>query len=305
MRNHQFYQAFISAMVLILTLSCGKETPDPDNPFNNISQVPSDSSQIPYTSLDSSDITALHQQIFQPKCAIPSCHGGVFEPDFRTVESTYNTLVYQEVIKNNDDYEFRFRVVPYDTAASWLHERLLTDDEVLGRMPRYAPPLNATEMRHINEWILNGAKDINGDVAVRPDINVGIYGYDAYDLDGNLVSNNRPQENEPFVLENDQIINMVMFVFDDEKPSEEILYNKLKISTNPDDFSNPVRIIDAVFNWDYYVWVVQLNGADFETGVQYYFRYYARDAEHQTPVEFPNNRNNFYYTKGYCSFIVQ
>ncbi|MBK8441907.1 MAG: hypothetical protein IPL35_00180 [Sphingobacteriales bacterium] len=120
-------------------------------------------------------------------------------------------MVYQEVIKNNGDYEFRFRVVPYDTAASWLHERLLTDDEVLGRMPRYAPPLNATEMRHINEWILNGAKDINGDVAVRPDINVGIYGYDAYDLDGNLVSNNRPQENEPFVLENDQIINMVMF----------------------------------------------------------------------------------------------
>ena len=43
---------------------------------------------------------------------ILGCHDGNFEPDFRTVESSYSTLVYQPVVKNNDNQTYEYRVVP-------------------------------------------------------------------------------------------------------------------------------------------------------------------------------------------------
>ena len=61
-----------------------------------------------------------------PYCANSGCHDGNFEPDFRTVESSYSTLVYQPVVKNNDNQTYEYRVVPGNSAQSILYARLLS-----------------------------------------------------------------------------------------------------------------------------------------------------------------------------------
>ena len=59
-----------------------------------------------------------HKNILEPKCANPACHDGTFEPDFRTIEGSYNTLVYHPVTKNDEDLTYEHRVVPGDIRAS-------------------------------------------------------------------------------------------------------------------------------------------------------------------------------------------
>ncbi|HIF14117.1 MAG TPA: hypothetical protein EYQ86_01765, partial [Bacteroidetes bacterium] len=77
------------------------------NPYDEIEY---DDSLIQSITLDSFSIAGLHSYIFEVKCADPACHDGSFDPDFRSIQSTYNTLVYQEVIKKLNPWEFR--VVP-------------------------------------------------------------------------------------------------------------------------------------------------------------------------------------------------
>src|SRR5688572_4080833 len=106
----------------------------PFNPYDSIDYGTGGSNPV---IIDSSSFLGIHTFILSKKCAVPACHGGSFEPDYRTIESSYNTLVYHPVVKNNATNDFTYRVVPFDTGASWLHERITTTDPVLGRMPLY------------------------------------------------------------------------------------------------------------------------------------------------------------------------
>ena len=66
----------------------------------------------PYDGIDYSDTTLvidtvsatsfvkLHRDVLGPSCNVMGCHDGSFEPDFRTVQSSYNTLVYHPILKN-------------------------------------------------------------------------------------------------------------------------------------------------------------------------------------------------------------
>lgn len=118
-------------------------------------------------------ITLMHQQVLSPECAVSGCHDGHFEPDFRTLSSTFFTTVYHPVTKNNAESEFTYRVVPGDTAASVLHERLtnccfINEND---RMPQLeiGEPLPDSLIAHISRWILAGAPDILGKIAPEPD----------------------------------------------------------------------------------------------------------------------------------------
>src|ERR1035437_6295213 len=66
----------------------------------------------------------VHSKVLSVSCALPACHDGSFEPDFRTIESAFNTLVYHPVIKNNSPQSFKYRVVPHQPANSVLYERI-------------------------------------------------------------------------------------------------------------------------------------------------------------------------------------
>ncbi|GIV34475.1 MAG: hypothetical protein KatS3mg031_2010 [Chitinophagales bacterium] len=121
--------------------------------------------------LDSLSIAGIHKNIFAKSCAVNGCHDGSFEPNLTTIQSSYQTLVYHPIIKNNHINEFRYRVVPYDTAASVLYQRItrccfVNDDD---RMPQHTDkPLAPSQIANIAAWILNGAPDMEGHIPAEP-----------------------------------------------------------------------------------------------------------------------------------------
>ena len=106
--------------LIAVVMSCSEDL-GLDNPYDGIDYGPGDPK---VEDLDPFTITSLHRDIFQARCALPGCHDGRFEPDFRTVQSAYSTLVYHPIIKNNAENQFKYRVVPFDPDLSVLMERL-------------------------------------------------------------------------------------------------------------------------------------------------------------------------------------
>lgn len=152
-----------------LLTACGSVDPGdlPPNPYDAIVYPPD---EIETAAPDSNTLVGLHQYIFSRSCAVPGCHDGHFEPDFRTIQSTYETLVYQPVIKNTQDFRYAFRVVPQDLDASWLYNRVTTENQTLGRMPLYDNPLTAGQLTALASWIMAGAPDAFGQVNDLPNV---------------------------------------------------------------------------------------------------------------------------------------
>lgn len=126
-----------------------------------------DNGGITYASYPKDNIASLHANIFAPTCANSGCHDGTFSPDFRTIQSAYNTLVMHPVIKNDSLNTYTYRVVPGDAISSVLYNRLTEDiDGNSGIMPLYSGEAwAAVKQEHINNivsWINNGAQDIFG-----------------------------------------------------------------------------------------------------------------------------------------------
>ena len=293
---------FLVAMAAILTLSCSKPASDTANPYDGINKG---TSKPPVQQqIDSSSITGIYTFILSKKCAIPSCHGKSFEPDFSSVDASYNTLVYHKVIKNNALNKFLYRVVPGDTAMSWLHERLVTDDSILGRMPRYLPPLSQREMHYINKWIMNGAKDANGNSApAKPNNNIQVQEVVAYDASYNRWDTSRPTYYSPFHVPANSLIHLYFYSYDAETKVDSFLDNKVKFSSDPYDFSTGVTI-QAVLDTTYHVWHLDINTSQFPKNKQVYIRYYGRVPDHSTDAEYPNN-NSQYYQIDHFSFFVK
>lgn len=118
------------------------------------------------TNPDPNSIAGLFVNIFHPTCANVACHDGTFEPDFRTIESTYNTMIYQMPIKNDGNYEYR--VHPGRPDQSVLMARI--DGTISPPMPFQLEPdsdwlQNREEyIQNITNWIKNGARDILGNL---------------------------------------------------------------------------------------------------------------------------------------------
>src|SRR3982750_3430964 len=90
----------VIALVGVLCFpGCKKETA-PENPYDKVDYGKDTTSA---TAPDPNSIQGLHKNIFFPRCAKSGCHDGTFEPDYRTVMSTYSTLVYAPVIKPTVD----------------------------------------------------------------------------------------------------------------------------------------------------------------------------------------------------------
>ena len=95
-----FNLGFLSVIIAVAFFACKEDrsyvpAEDPANPFDTVTY----STPIPNVPIDSQSFLGLHQYIFSTTCAVPGCHDGAFEPDFRTVQSAYNTLVLHRVEK--------------------------------------------------------------------------------------------------------------------------------------------------------------------------------------------------------------
>ena len=277
----------------------------------------------PYDGIDYSDTTLvldtlsatsfvkLHRDVLGPSCNVMGCHDGSFEPDFRTVQSSYNTLVYHPILKNNLDETFTYRVVPGDTGNSVLHERLTnccfvnTND----RMPQdnIGNSLPQEDLDNVANWILDDAKDITGAIPNEPNNLPNIkYYYVTNATYDSTYSDNREDGvfYKPFLMPANEQVNFVFRVTDDNTNAGAMLVNQLSISEYQDNFTNSIDVISQIFESTYHVWLLAFDTSILEVGKTYYFRYTINDGENAANTTYPNNQTSVIY-KSMWSFTVQ
>ncbi len=164
----QLYTILVLAVFLVGACKETDDNVDP-NPYNNPDNDVYKGVDGPGSNPDPNTIAGLHKNIFKPTCANSGCHDGNFEPDFRSITSTYNTLVNQEVIKNDELNPYTARVTPGNDQTSMLLKRLLEDlNGNSGIMPLVTEPGSDWKLKkdeyiqNIKNWINDGAKDMSG-----------------------------------------------------------------------------------------------------------------------------------------------
>jgi hypothetical protein len=291
-----------------LIYSCKKDKID--NPYDQVNySVSTDSMPEP----DPNSITGLHKNIFSKKCANPGCHDGTFAPDFRTVQSSWSTLVYMTANKRTVDSisYFSLRVVPGNVSQSALIERLTTTTS--DYMPSNSVRLSAADIDHVKNWISGGAKDAAGNIPVKPNLPPNVIGYLALNpvtyarLDSIRLNN---VSYFPFIAAANTSFVLPVFVTDTADGSsatDPSLFtgHKVRFSTDENDFTSST-LMNATWMSPipYGVWQVTVNTAAWSPGTTVYFRVYMNDGFQSSDVEFPKDASPSYY-KTYFAFYVQ
>ena len=312
----------IMASMVVFFVACDKETDLPHNPYDDIVYP---TPPAPIDTLNPNSIVAIHRDILHPRCAVPGCHDGNFEPDFRTVQSSTSTLVYARIVKNNADSTFMFRVVPYDTAQSVLHERLTnccfanTND----RMPQdnIGVPLESAYITRIENWVMGGAKNMFGEVENYPNQAPQItyyVGIDTISVDAIIAAANAnfPLTStanridgvyyNPFILSDGQNMAIAVAVEDDSTAMGALQGSKMLFSYDFDDFSPSAQGYQQI-NAQFLnlpgisFWYVQFNTSLFDPENVVYMRYYVSDGESTT--EMPRTEMVIQY-KTFWSFYI-
>lgn len=316
MTTSRYIKAFVFSILATAVIfnACTKEKIN-ETPEETTKPKPFTGTPLPTdTSIDPNSILGIHKNIISLKCNNPGCHDGTFEPDFRTVQSSYTTLVYAPVVKDSlQDIKgvwkkFKYRVVPGDTTMSFIHERLTTPTSEY--MPSNGVRLTRKEIVHINNWIMNGAKDIYGNAPAAPDTLPQILFVFAIDSAGarlDTIRRNGPDTASPFLVSKTQKFRFVAVFKDDITPVKDFTLKQIKISDKKDDFSistvvSATQFIDG--GDDFKAWVFDFDATILAPNKQYYFRTYASDGTHGNQyTELPDNYMIFYYKEIYSFFI--
>ena len=296
------------AVMILLVSSCKKDDA-PENPYDSIDYSNNSGND---TVLDPASIAGLHKNIFVKRCANPGCHDGTFEPDFRTVQSSWSTLVYQPVnIFTVDSINFfNYRVIPGDAEHSFLHDRITSATS--DYMPSNSVRLTATEINYIKTWINNGAKDMYGNTPVKPDLPPIVNGYAAFDANLSRIDTIRVGGifTNPFIVPANSTFYLPFLATDTADGASAtnpaaFTVHRIKFSTNKNDFSS-ASTINAVWNVPipFDIWQATVNTAQWPVGTIVYFRVYINDGHQTSDMEFPRNSMPDYY-KTYCSFKIQ
>ena len=302
-------------LVVVIQNGCKKtEEPAPANPFANI-----DYGTVPIvTPSDPTSLVGIHTNILLPKCAVPGCHDGNFEPDYRTPQSSYSTLVYQPVKKNDSAESFVYRVVPYKPLESVLYERItnccfVNQDD---RMPQdnIGVPLPDTDIQAIKDWISAGAKDMFGNVPVYPNFEPTISPYyavvDAATYQVSYTGQNNRIDSLPyksFLLPDNTNVLFAFIVSDDSTDFPQLQVNQMKLSLDPDDFSNATTYtaqhihVPPPNENDFFG--ITINTASLPHNQIVYMRYFVNDGDHINNTQFPTDNLQIEY-KTFWSFYV-
>lgn len=301
----------------LLGLSACKEEP-PINPFDEVvnpnGPVPED------VILDPISIEGLHANVFKKTCANSGCHDGTFEPDFRTIESTYNTLVYQAVIKNDLLGTYEYRVLPGSLDASQLINRLTTDiDGTSGIMPLVIEPDSdweqekETQIQNIKDWILSGAKDILGNQPVLNDNGLpGMLGVAGFA--GTWVGREDSGFGALRIPKSQSTLDLYIALTDDKTAPNQLTNNKIRFANSADGFAaaadlnlqvlaSPETQIGFEGEQVKYYHKISINPQDYaEVGETVFFRVYVKDDSNPL-TEIPSDGGAF-YIKNYFSFTI-
>ena len=308
------FKLLIGFLLCLGFAACKKE---PANPFDDLENPVIDPPV--EENLDPASIAGLHANVFGKTCANSGCHDGTFEPDFRTIESTYNTLVFQPIIKNDLQGTYEFRVIPGNADQSQLMARLSFDiDGNSGIMPLSVDPdsdwdeKSDTYIQNIRSWIQGGARDIFG--------NSPSQGNGLPQMQGVRGRNSNwfPRaDGGQGALRIPQIITAVDLYFafsDDETLPQNFSTNKIRFSQDLDGFSDapelPLDVLSTPLsetgyygNTVNFTHKVTINPHDFAVlGETVFFRVYVKDV--QNPVtEIPADGGAL-YIKTYFSFTI-
>jgi hypothetical protein len=241
---------FVTIGLCVGMNSCKKETVD--NPYDKYNNPPIDTSD--NTNLNATSIEGLYQQIFKPTCANSGCHDGTFEPDFRTIQSTYNSLVYQPIIKNDATAPLTYRVVPGNIASSMIIRRLEIDlNGNSGIMPLVVDPLSDWPAKkdayisNIKTWIENGAKDLAGNAA-NPVNKVPQLNGMQITASGSSTPLSRDVNGTVLIPANTSNIDIYFSLSDAETAAANLTINSAKLSKARDDFSQAINVSATSIN---------------------------------------------------------
>ena len=320
----------------IVAFSCTKESINetdldpPSNPFNPFDTIDYDETMIPQIPIDSNSFLGIHNYILSVSCNQPGCHDGSFEPDYRTIQSSYSTLVLHGVTKNFPTNPVPYRVTPGDPSQSMLYRRITEHNPPnFERMPSSGNPLPDNLIELIKNWIEDGARDIYGNLPSQTSSQPTSYGVAAF-----LPNNNDMRVDtirgsnifNPFLAPEGEELELWFLYLDVTENNDTIFgnglsYNKIKLSTNPFDFSNAVELDMTVpvlpnmlasaysqplgFTVPYYQNVTfKPEDHGFEVGDVVYMRTYVQDSDHSNPTEIPQTESQVNILT-YFAFSIQ
>ena len=289
------------ALIVLVMAACKKDTPNPYDELERRSPNPT------VENIPQNNFAWIHQKILRPSCALSGCHDGTFEPEFRSIGSAYNSLVFHPTISNTPQQTFTYRVAPGDVHASFLHERLTVFvPNTSGIMPLELTddsdwPANKDAYRAvINNWIATGARDMFGNAPTIGDLEPQVTGLLAFTA--GTTSNPLPRGNgegvQPIKVSGSAID--LWFAFsDDGTASNDLAYNKVKVATSISGFetvpelslttSNTLSGPDFSNTTVAFTHKVQLPLGTYPPGTVLFVRVYVDDGAHAGPTEIPND----------------
>ena len=235
---------FIFSLFLVMALVACKKSSKSDNPYDNWDNT-NKGPVISDKPIDPNSIEGLHKNIFKPTCSNSGCHDGNFEPDFRSVESSYNSLI-NRLSTNTDpnNPQFNLRVVPGDAAKSMLLHRLsVFIPGSQGIMPLTIDPgsdwtaKKNEYIQNISNWINAGAKDQFGNTANSIDFIPQIGGLIAF-ADGSSTPLTRNGYNPLVVPSGTNSLKIWVAYTDDKTPVNQFAGTKINFSLNPNAYDS-------------------------------------------------------------------
>lgn len=257
----------------------------------------------------------LHEKVFKPTCANSGCHDGTFEPEFRSINSAYNSLVNHPVVSNTPDGDYSVRVKPYDPDSSFLLTRLTElVDNTQGIMPLSTEPDSdwpeheAYYIEKIREWIEDGAKDIYGNNApsATADSPPTVYGLVVFPH--NNTSDPYEREADPLygigaIEVPSDLVDVWIYPYDDHAWPSSFESITLLASQNSMDFAGalqaPFSVNPSVYATLFdsgspvpFVYKATLDLSNASPGQYYYLRNYLDDGVQPFLTEIPNNSSS-------------
>lgn len=224
-------------IAILLVSSCKKN--GSDNPYDDWKDKDKDP-VVTDKPIDPKSIEGLHKNIFKPTCSNSGCHDGNFEPDFRSIESSYNSLI-NRLSTNTDpgNPQYSRRVVPGSSATSMLLHRI---KEFIpgsqGKMPLSVDPGSDWNekkdqyIQDITDWINNGAKDQFGDSPEDLDFTPQMGGLMVF-ADGSTTPLPHTGYNPVTVPAGTTTIKIMVSYLDDKTPVKNFTASKINFSLTP------------------------------------------------------------------------
>ena len=295
------HKAVLLPLSVLLLAACKKEE---DNPYAGLTYP----SEIPNPeNLPPDNFAWLHQKIFRPTCANSGCHDGTFEPEYRTISSTYNSLVYHPVISNDSMGTYTYRVLPGDADHSLLYARLTIDiPNTSGMMPLEVDgdsdwnDNDTYYIQKIRAWIEAGANDMFGNPPSLGNLEPQVSGFLAFPS-GNT-TDPYPRGTEPGVQPIEVPAGNVdlWFEFDDDSTAATgLTYNKIKVSTSQFDFdavpeqdlviTGPIIALNFSNTAGTFTHKASVDLSSHPVGTYLFARAYVNDGDHASNTEVPSD----------------